>query len=94
MGLWQEVILSSSGPVTVRHATVETKLNLPKADFTHLTVRAEVRNATAAPVKGTLRGSIEGQGGPIEFSQPVELTANEKKEIVFSPESDRATQSL
>lgn len=86
MGLWQEVVLSSSGPVTVRHATVETKLNMPKADFAHLTVRAEVANATTSPVKGTLRGSLEGQGGPIEFSQPVELAANEKKEIVFAPE--------
>ncbi|MBS1840854.1 MAG: glycosyl hydrolase family 2 [Acidobacteria bacterium] len=87
MGLWQEVILSSSGSVTVRHATVETKLNLPKADFAHLTVRAEVTNATAAPVKGTVRGSLEGQGGPIEFSQSVELAGNEKKEVVFSPET-------
>ena len=87
MGLWQEVILSSSGSVTVRHATVETKLNLPKADFAHLTVRAEVANSSGASVKGTLRGSLEGQGGPIEFSQPLELAANEKKEIVFSPET-------
>ena len=87
MGLWQEVILSASGPVTVRHATVETKLNLPKADFAHLTVRAEVTNATGASVKGILRGSLEGQGGPIEFSQPIELAANEKKEAVFSPET-------
>jgi exo-1,4-beta-D-glucosaminidase len=86
MGLWQEVVLSSSGPVAIRHATVETKLNMPKADFAHLTVRAEVANATTSPVKGTLRGSLEGQGGPIEFSQPVELAANEKKEIVFAPE--------
>jgi exo-1,4-beta-D-glucosaminidase len=87
MGLWQEVILSSSGPVSVRHATVETKLNLPKADFAHLTVRAEVANATSSPVKGTLRGSLAGQGGPIEFSQAVELAAGEKKEIVFAPET-------
>src|SRR5215467_12768523 len=30
MGLWQEVILSSTGPVSIRHATVETRLNSPK----------------------------------------------------------------
>jgi exo-1,4-beta-D-glucosaminidase len=87
MGLWQEVVLSTSGPVTVRHATVETKLNLPKADFAHLTVRAEVANSASNPVKGTLRGSIDGQGSPIEFSQAVELAANEKKEVVFTPEA-------
>ncbi|HWZ98190.1 MAG TPA: glycosyl hydrolase family 2 [Candidatus Dormibacteraeota bacterium] len=87
MGLWQEVVLSSSGPVTVRHAVVETKLQLPDAAFAHLTVRAELTNATASPVKGALRGSLQGQGDPIQFSQQVELAPNEHKEVVFSPET-------
>ncbi len=42
MGLWQEVVLSSSGPVAVRHPSVETKLDLPAIDKAHLTVRAEL----------------------------------------------------
>src|SRR5262245_32543109 len=40
MGLWQEVVLSASGPVRVLHPFVETKLDLPKAELAHLTVRA------------------------------------------------------
>jgi len=47
MGLWQEVVLSTSGPVAVRHPFVETKLDLPKAELAHLTVRAFAANATA-----------------------------------------------
>src|SRR5215470_9882504 len=36
MGLWQEVVLSTSGHVSVRHSTLETKLQLPGADIAHL----------------------------------------------------------
>ena len=85
MGLWQEVVLSTSGPVAVRHPFVETKLDLPKAELAHLTVRAFATNATAEPVKGILRGRIEGGGLSLDFSQGVELAANESREITFSP---------
>src|SRR6267142_2432167 len=60
MGLWQEVVLSASGPVTIRHVTVETQLDLPRTDTAHLTVRAELTNASASPVIGTLRGVLHG----------------------------------
>src|SRR5580693_4127908 len=73
MGLWQEVVLSSSGPVAVRHPAVETKLDLPATDQAHLTVRAELQNVSKASVKGVLRGTILGAAAPIEFSQNVEL---------------------
>jgi len=89
MGLWQEVVLSATGPVTLRHATVETKLDLPSTDAAHLTVRAELTNTSAAPIKGTLRGVLHGAGVPIDFSQPVELAASEKKAVVFSPETTK-----
>ena len=86
MGLWQEVVLLTSGPVALRHPFVETKLDLPKAEFAHLTVRAFASNATAESLKGTLRGKIEGGGLDVEFTQDVELAANESKEITISPE--------
>ena len=89
MGLWQEVVLFSGGPVTVRHSTVETKLDLPGVDSAHLTVRAELTNASASAIKGILHGSLQGEASPIEFSQSVELGPNEKKEIVFSPDSTK-----
>src|SRR5271167_1847084 len=63
MGLWQEVVLSASGPVAVRHAAVETKLDLPATDKAHLTVRAELQNASNATVKGFLRGTISDVNG-------------------------------
>jgi exo-1,4-beta-D-glucosaminidase len=87
MGLWQEVVLSASGPVAVRHAAVETKLDLPATDKAHLTVRAEVQNASNAAVRGTLRGQIAGASTSIEFSQNVELKAGERRAIAITPES-------
>jgi exo-1,4-beta-D-glucosaminidase len=87
MGLWQEVVISTSGPVALRHPVVETRLDLPKAELAHLTVRAYANNAANEPVKGTLRGKIEGGGLAIDFSQDVQLAANESREITISPES-------
>src|SRR5271154_1030228 len=87
MGLWQEVVLSASGPVAVRHAAVETKLDLPATDKAHLTVRAELWNASSLPVKGSLRGKILGAAAPIEFSQTIELKADERRAIAIAPDS-------
>jgi exo-1,4-beta-D-glucosaminidase len=87
MGLWQEVILSASGPVAVRHAAVEAKLDLPATNKAHLTVRAELQNASSAAVKGSLRGQIAGASAPIEFSQSVELKVGERRVIAITPDS-------
>jgi exo-1,4-beta-D-glucosaminidase len=87
MGLWQEVVLSASGPVAVRHAFVESRLNSPSNDEGQLFVRTELRNTSQQPVKGTLRGKITGGGAPIEFSLPVEIAAGENKTVTISPDS-------
>lgn len=86
MGLWQEVVLSASGPVAVRHPFVETKLDLPATDHAHLTVRAELQNGSTSPVKGTLRGKILGAASPIEFSQSLELKPGEHRDVAIAPD--------
>ncbi|MGO9009707.1 MAG: glycosyl hydrolase 2 galactose-binding domain-containing protein [Bryobacteraceae bacterium] len=82
MGIWREVYLTTSGPVTIRFPQVITKLDLPSVDKAHLTVTAELHNQTAGPVNGILKGQIEN----IAFSEPVTLTANETKVVTFAPE--------
>ena len=94
MGLWQEVVLCTSGPVALRHPFVETKLDLPKAELAHLTVRTSASNATAEPVQGTLRGKIKGGGLSVDFSQEVWLAPNESKEIMVSPDTVPALNLL
>ena len=82
MGLWREVYLTTSGPVALRYPTVVTKLNPPANDNAQLTVTAQVKNGTDQPVKGKLKGQIE----KVTFEQDVELTANQVKDITFTPD--------
>lgn len=84
MGLWQEVVLSESGPVSLRHAFVDTDLDLPGVETAHLTVRAQLQNSSNEVVKGTIRGKITGAARAIEFVQPVELAAKESRPIEIS----------
>src|SRR3974377_1047444 len=86
MGLWQEVVLGESGPVRIRHTFVATKLELPGNEKDHLTIRAQLQNSSARPVKGTLKGRIAGAGKAVESSQSIELNAKEVREITLSPD--------
>ena len=94
MGLWQDVVLSTSGPVSLRHPFVTTKLDLPAAQIAHLTVRAELHNTSTEPLKGTLRGWIQGGGLSTEISQVVDLGPAENKEVTFDPASVPALNIL
>ena len=82
MGIWRDVYLTASGPVTIRFPQVITKLDLPALDRAHLTVTAEVRNTTNRVVTGTVKGQIE----EVRFSQPVTLESQQTKVVVFSPD--------
>ncbi len=82
MGLWRRVYYTATGPVTVRHPFVETKIDLPEAKTAQLTVSAEVQNHSKLPLRGSLSGAI----GDITFSQPVELGPGELKEVLLKPE--------
>src|ERR1700686_3566897 len=82
MGLWGEVYLTTSGPVALRNPGVVSKVDSPENTAAHLTVTAQVKNATAQAINGTLKGRIEN----IEFAQPVQLAAGESKDVIFAPE--------
>jgi len=87
MGLWQDVTLRARGPVAVRYSSVDSRLDLPTAAEAHLTVRAQLQNSSASPVKGLLKGKITGAANTIEFSQTIELAANETHEVAVSSEN-------
>ena len=82
MGLWREVYVTTSGPVALRSPHVVSHVNSPANDNAQLTVTAQLKNATAKPVKGTLKGRIE----KVEFSQEVELGPSEAKDVTFEPD--------
>jgi exo-1,4-beta-D-glucosaminidase len=80
MGVWREVFLTMSGEVSLRNPFVASKLG-PEYKSADLTVSAELRNTSAAPVKGTLHAELQG----FEMHQGVELAGGETKIIKFSP---------
>jgi exo-1,4-beta-D-glucosaminidase len=82
MGIWGDVSLAISGPVAVRNLQVDSKVDQPDLAAAHLTVSAELRNASHGAVQGVLRGSI---GDAITFEQNVSLAAKESRVIVFAP---------
>src|SRR5688572_15279921 len=81
LGLWEAVYLKDSGKLALRNPHVVTDLDLPSLDTAKLTITAEVKNSSDAPVTGVLRGAIDA----IKFSQPVSLAAKETKLVRFTP---------
>jgi exo-1,4-beta-D-glucosaminidase len=81
MGLWREVYLTTSGQVALRNPAVISKVDSPDNNAAHITVTAQLKNATNKPIHGTLKGRID----TIEFQQRVELAPSESKDVVLSP---------
>jgi exo-1,4-beta-D-glucosaminidase len=79
MGLWREVYLMASGPVSLRHAYVSSKVS-PGLEKAALTLSVQAANATDQPVQGILKASF----GKAYVQQPVELAAGETKNVSFS----------
>jgi exo-1,4-beta-D-glucosaminidase len=82
MGIWRDVHLSATGPVSLRYPAVLTKLNLPSTDEAKITVRAELTNAEDRPVEAVVKGKIED----LAFQQTVQLGPKETQVVHFTPE--------
>ena len=82
MGIWRDVYVTTSGPVTLRYPRVATHFDQTSLATAHLTVIAEAHNATGQAVKGTLTGRIE----KLSFSQEVDLAPGESKTVTFTPD--------
>lgn len=80
-GIWQDVILSASGPVILPDPAITSDLPLPRTDTADLTVQATVRNVTDSAQSGILTGTIEG----ILFKENVSLGPTETRTITFNP---------
>ncbi len=80
MGIVRDAYIRTSGPVTVRHPQVVTRLE-STLDLAHLTVYADLTNAGGQDVEGTLTGTI----GTVAVSTPVRLAAGQSTTVTFSP---------
>ena len=80
-GIWQDVVLRATGPVTIDDTQVITKLPLPDISSAGVMVNAELHNASSAARQGVLRGQFEG----VKFEQSVSLGGGETKIVTFTP---------
>jgi exo-1,4-beta-D-glucosaminidase len=85
MGIWQDVMISAEGPVSIRDPYVVTDLDLPSLDMAHLTISFRLINNSDRKVKGTLSGEIED----IRFEKEVILEPQESKVVEFDPSDFR-----
>lgn len=82
MGLWRDVYLTASGPVSLRSPQVMTHFEDDTLALADLTVMAELHNVSDRLIEGVLEGSFEGR----TFHQKVSLSSGESRSVHFAPE--------
>jgi Glycosyl hydrolase 2 galactose-binding domain-like/Exo-beta-D-glucosaminidase Ig-fold domain/Glycosyl hydrolases family 2/F5/8 type C domain len=80
-GIWNDVYLTITGPVTIGNPYVTTTLPLPATSSADVSVEVELVNHEAKPVKGRLRGRI----GEIKFEQKIKLEASASTIVKLDP---------
>ena len=81
-GIWQDVIITPTGAVTVADPQVITKLpKLPDLTVADVTLKADVRNVTAQPQAFTIEAELAGT----RISQKLSLAPNETRTVAFEP---------
>lgn len=79
-GIWQDVVLRATGPVTIADPQVITAVPVPNLTRAEVTIKTDLHNSTAAAQKGVLEASFEG----VDLFQQVTLASGETKTITFN----------
>ena len=85
-GLWNDVFLTTTGPVAIEDPLVATELPLPDTTSAALKIEVTLRNVSAAPASGTLRGRF----GDIAFETPVTIDPSAAKVVTLDPSTHAA----
>ena len=80
-GIWQDVWIEESGPVTLADPMVVSDLPLPRTDIASLTIKAELTNHLTTIQRVTLRVEIED----LVISKDITLGAKFTGEVSLSP---------
>ena len=79
MGLWRDVIVKTSGDVSIDFPFVQSKINLMTLKSAALKISSEVINHTDKNISGILYGEI----GKIKFSRKILLKQNKRQVVIF-----------
>ncbi|NND08526.1 MAG: hypothetical protein HKN87_19270 [Saprospiraceae bacterium] len=90
MGIWQPVILKTSGQVTIDEPQVITQLpHQPDIDLAELSINLELHNHQTASQSGTLKVQLipdNFSGEEFAFSRKISLAGSASQSIQLSPE--------
>ena len=81
MGIYDDVYLTYTGPVTVEDPFVRTELPLPDTSYAHVYAQARLVNHADRPVSGTLTLDFDGRPVPLA----VDLAAGEDRLVSLDP---------
>jgi exo-1,4-beta-D-glucosaminidase len=81
MGIWREVHLRHTGPVSMRHSNVVSKVNKETLDEAELTISTELTNHSGESQMAT----VIARFGNVSLTQKVQLPSGGKEEIFFRP---------
>jgi len=80
-GIWNDVYLTVSGPVTLENPFVTTALPLPDTSRADVSIEVELANHIGDAVSGTLRGRL----GSVEFEQQVRIEGSATQRVKLDP---------
>jgi hypothetical protein len=80
-GIWADVYLTTSGPVSIENPLVTTTLPLPATTSADVAISATLSNHDNAAVSGTLRVKF----GAAAFETPVTIEAGAEKTVKLDP---------
>jgi hypothetical protein len=80
-GIWNDVYITNSGPVTVEHPSVTSTLPLPDTSRAEVRITAELRNHDGTPASGRLRGRF----GDVALDLPVTIPAGGVQVVTLDP---------
>jgi beta-galactosidase/beta-glucuronidase len=86
IGIWNDVFLNVSGPVTIEDPFVTTNLALPDTNAADISIEVTLRNHKAEKVTGNLTGKF----GDTSFDQQVSLEPSASKVVKLNPSTNPA----
>jgi hypothetical protein len=86
IGIWNDVFLNVTGPVTIEDPFVFTDLPLPDTTAADINIEATLQNHKSEAVTGILSGSY----GDIEFEEEVSLEPSASKVVKLDPSTHPA----
>jgi hypothetical protein len=85
-GIWNDVYLTATGPVTIIDPFLTFDLPLPDTSFADLNLDVTLKNHSSVAVSGLLLLKIAGA----KVSIPVEIGADSEKRVELNPQTDEA----